>query len=675
MFQITGETRYSELAWNVIESSFFKLAGRQLGGNFVREYSAELVLLYDWLYPALSQQQRMAFLSKLNEMFAVALTNLSNPTFPVRSADSDQTIGTYFGLAFLYAVTADYNSVARDYFARPFVGGFVATARDRNTMRNTIRDYVAMAAGGEWIEGTDYNLGTTRLLLLGAEGVRTATGRNYFPEVTEWSTDAAARPAHVITPDLKQSYQWGDVEHPGDFRGRLFSWQTTTGILASLGGPRRAHSQDLLMKLASQYGDVGYFSSEPWARMFLVFDPYAKTRAFSELPLEWYAEGQGLVTYRTGWDRDASMLGVHIPPEQPYVDHQVGYFGDFQLYRRGTWAISHPFSYAGPSVSGEIANTMLHGGFSAMSEVRRVVDLELDPAGSFAYIVGTTAGQKYPRGYYQPPPSYLHEWTRSIMYFPTSDRSSETIVVFDRSHSDDPELLPRFDRYSVTDRNTIVSRGHLKEWLIHLPVRPTATGQRFSWRLDNGDRATLSALLPRHALAAIVDERLIWPGVTMHDRQRRWQVRLSPPVQQQWDTFLNVIQIRGEQLSVSAELVRSIDDRIDGALIRRQGVSDMLVLFNALPGQRLPAHPSGFGHYVDDPSTTSRARLRTAGFSIEYVSRKSTDILIADLDPSIAWEINVDERPKHSLPVARSGLAKARVEGPGRHVLFVLPAS
>ena len=210
------------------------------------------------MYPALSAGQRATLLAKLNELFSVVLTNPSNPNFPVRTADSDQTVGVYFGLAFLYVATSDHNGAVLDYFARPYVGGLDSSGRDRTTLRNAIADYVAMAEGGEWIEGSDYNLGTVRLLLLGAEGIRTATSRDHFPEVTRWASSAALQPIYTTTPDRQQSFQWGDTEHPGEFRGRLFAWQTTNGIVAGVSGPDTSpYLQHFTLGLASQYGVQG----------------------------------------------------------------------------------------------------------------------------------------------------------------------------------------------------------------------------------------------------------------------------------------------------------------------------------------------------------------------------------------------------------------------------------
>src|SRR6185295_19091521 len=114
------------------------------------------------------------------------------------------TTGSYFGIVFLYLATADENAAAVNFFNKAFVGGLDATGTDRTTLRNTIAQYVSqMAEGGEWIESSEYNLGTVRLLLMGAEGVRTATGEDHFPEVTKFLTRAALRPIYFITPDRK----------------------------------------------------------------------------------------------------------------------------------------------------------------------------------------------------------------------------------------------------------------------------------------------------------------------------------------------------------------------------------------------------------------------------------------------------------------------------------------
>ena len=102
MYQITGERRYADLAWARLSQGFLKRTKATLIGNFAREYSAEMVVMYDWLRPALSSSQRDEFLSKLNEMFSVLLAGnrYTSPAMPIRPVDSDQTVGSYFGLVF-----------------------------------------------------------------------------------------------------------------------------------------------------------------------------------------------------------------------------------------------------------------------------------------------------------------------------------------------------------------------------------------------------------------------------------------------------------------------------------------------------------------------------------------------------------------------------------------------
>lgn len=672
MFQITGDRRYVELAWAEVETSFLKLTGRNLSGNYAREYAAENVLLYDWLYPGLSSAQRSTFLAKLNEQFDMALTNASSPNAPVRTADSDQTVGVYFGLAFLYVATGDHNPKAGELLNRPYVGGLNATARDRATLRNAILDYVNMAAGGEWIEGTDYNLGTVRLLLLGAEGVRTATGRDYFPEVTRWLSSAVTRPLHVITPDLRQSYQWGDTEHPGQFHGRLAAWMTTNGILAGLGDPTNAaYVQDLITRLVARYGLSGYQSAEPLARMFLTYNPYLGGAPSSSLPRAWFAQGQGLLVVRNGWDEGASMFGAHVPAQQSYVDHQVAYVGDFQLYRRGAWAVTHPLTYGGPGISGEGVNTLLHSGFGSMLEFRDVIGAEWDAEGTFAYVAGTTGGQKYADNYYQPPPTFLHEWTRSLVYLPAEGAGVDAIVVFDRSHADHPRSLTRFERYSAADRTKIQDSAAVREWIIHMPVNPSVAGDTISWQTAV-DAVRVTMLLPRERTVATVDESQRWTEATVTANQRKWHVRVAPTNEQAWHTFLNVVQAHGGAAPADVALVTS-QEGVEGAVVRRAGRPDMVTLFNALPGAKIAALANGLGTYnAGNPSQIRQAHLRSTGFSVQWQSSSGTTrVIVADLNPAKAWQYRLNGGGSVPLRVTPSGVGTIDVPGARTHTLNV----
>ena len=174
----------------------------------------EYAWMYDWLKPALSEEQRRQYIDMMNSWCLLVLNRTPGVAWGTRVGDSDETVGHYFGLALWALVSADENPQAMAYLRDPHVGGLAATGRDRKTWRNTISQYVKTARGGVWLESSEYNLGTLRLLLIGAEAIRTATGHDYFPEVTALTNDIAAAQLHELTSDLQSAYQWGDLEHP-----------------------------------------------------------------------------------------------------------------------------------------------------------------------------------------------------------------------------------------------------------------------------------------------------------------------------------------------------------------------------------------------------------------------------------------------------------------------------
>jgi hypothetical protein len=682
MYQITGEAKYVRLAWARISQSLLHQTTKTLSGNFGREYSAELVVLYDWLYPGLSTSERQTFLANLNEMFASLLAGnqYSDPERPIRTADTDQTVGSYFGLAFLFTATADHNPAARELFSRRFVGGLDATASDRTTLRNAIREYVtALAAGGEWMESSEYNLGTVRLLLLGAEGVRTASGVDHFPEVTRFVHDAALRPLYFMTPDHRASVQWGDAQHPREFASRLFSWQTTNGILAGLahGHPGSGpYIQQHVFDLAAEYGTSGYLTSEPWARFFFLFNPYAARATYEKLPLSWYAPGQGILIARDGWTKSSTLVALHMPPKQVLVDHQVSYFGDFQIYRKGEWAITHPISYGGPSSSAEGTNTMLIGGFSSMSEFKRVTAQEQGPEGQYAYISGTTGGQAVREGYYYPPPTFLHEWTRSLVYLPSNDAHSDTLVVHDRTNAENPKDLSKFERYGRSQQTAVLGMLALKQWVIHAPVEPIQTTTGISWETIGGQQVSVDTLLPTGQRRVVYDENDLFADTVVRPSERKWQLRILPAESHRWDTFLNVVQVSDFGTRLSNVLIRSDDALTEGVLVRRTGHDDTMVMFSAAPGPVLPDSRIGAGSVFGPAlnAALSRVRLRSSAFSVRWVAGSTrTAMLLLDLNPNIVWSVQFGAAPAVALPVSRDGVGRVMVPGTGAQSIRISP--
>jgi hypothetical protein len=681
MYQITGDAKYVKLAWARLSNGFLKSTGKALIGNYAREYSQEMVVMYDWLYPGLTASQRQQFVTKLNEMFTLlAAGNQYTTTMPIRTSDTDQTVGSYFGFAFLALATGDHNPTAEHLFASSFIGGLDATGSNRNTLRNAIRQYVTeLAAGGEWMEGTDYNLGTVRLLALGAEGVKTATGVDHFPEVTAFLDDAALRQIYMMTPDRRSSVQWGDEQSPRLVASNLYSWQTTNGVLAGLtqsnskSGP---YIQQLVHDIADQYGMSGYLSSEPTGRFYLLFNPYARAASPAALPLSRFAPGQGMLIARDGWKDSSTLVAVHMPTNHGSVDHQVSYFGDFQMYRKGRWVLTHPITYAGPSLRGDGTNAMIIGSFSSMAQIKHVTAYEQGAGAAYTYIAGTTGGQKSAEGAYDPPPTFLHEWTRSIVYLPSQDQRSDTLVVYDRINAQNPKDLPKFERYrraSPDEQSAILDMPALKQWIIHAPVEPMLMSDSISWTLPDDQRVSVDTLLPQSQRRLLYDERKLWP-TRVPEAEKKWQVRIVPTTEQQWDTFLNVVQVFDSGASLANSVIRSEDKSVEGVLVKRSGHDDVVALFNAASGSQLPDPRKGAVSVFDANADTmlDRARVRPGGFTVKWTATTaSSSVLLFDLDRTRSWRVSIDGRAAVAVTVSAQGVGTIAVAGAGAHTMSV----
>ena len=174
-----------------------------------------------------------------------------------------------------------------------------------------------------------------------------------------------------------------------------------------------------------------------------------------------------------------------------------------------------------------------------MAEFKAVVAHEHAVDGSYAYISGTTGGQKAPEGSSTPPPTFLNEWTRSLVYLPSRDARSDTIVVHDRVNAQNPANLPKFNRYRARGPNeqaAISAMPATKQWMIHAPTEPRLDATGLSWSTAGGQSVVVDTLLPAGQRRVVYDERQLWPEKAVRQGERKWQVRILPPVEREWDT-------------------------------------------------------------------------------------------------------------------------------------------
>jgi hypothetical protein len=153
----------------------------------------------------------------------------------------------------------------------------------------------------------------------------------------------------------------------------------------------------------------------------------------------------------------------------------------------------------------------------------------------------------------------------------------------------------------------------------------------------------VSTLLPAQERRQVIDEDAAWPDASPYPAkgEQKWQVRVMPTVDQQWDTFLNVVQAYDSGTLLRNTLVRSTGGEAEGALIEREGHPDTLVLFSAEPEDRA---------------------LRS-GYRITWSSDAlTTELLLLDLDPRMYWTLYSGA----PLPVR----LRVTAQGVGRHILY-----
>jgi hypothetical protein len=619
MYQMTGDPQWVAQALRKLETGLFTYTSTTgLLGNTVREYGMEYAVLYDWLYPGLTDEQRTLMRQQIDVMFTFGLTNASLPvTAPIRTNDSDQVVGMYFGLAFYHIAAGDHHPRAAEMWAHPQVGGYVVTGNDRVTLRNALASFMPSAAGGEWIESGQYNLGTMKLLVMGHTGLVRARGQDDFPEVTAWLQDAKFRTTYMLTPDFADPLQWGDDDAP---RGvDAYQW---VGLSMLFNNPV---TNEVVHNFVERLGATGTGSAEPalqGARGFFTFDPYAARTARTTLPLAWWARGQGILSTRTSWAADASLLFTHFPQRDMlgYVDHTVNYHGDVQFYRKGAWALTHPIGYGGKPNGAEGVNSVLVAGMNAPIEFRGAHVYQSGPG--YAYVAGTVGGDiSSPTAYY-PPPSYFHEGSRSVVWLPGEP---DTLIVFDRIHADDPRLLTDFARYSTATRATMTASGTLKQVVLHMPVSPTIEPNRVTWPgvvVDTFDNPTFR----------IVNEST-W---TVFASERKFHVRLEQVDAPTFSTALMVIRM-GDATGTSLEHVSAGDVR--GVLVHRAGQPDVLALFNAAPGPKVAQKPRITGVEpwpAANQAMLASVRQRTTGYTVGWTaSTATTEVLLPEANGAV----------------------------------------
>lgn len=658
-YHLTGDTTSAQKAWSKIQPI---ITNDPSNANNMRQIAVQMAWSYDWLYPALSSAQQQTFITGLNRWSEWALAiNTAPYVGGFRLADTDQTLSQYLFLAMVDVGTYPENPKAGTWLKQTPtfsvhvpVGGIVATAVDRATIRNTIAQYAQLASHGEWPVSSDYNVNDLRLLLFGTTAIRTATGTDYFPEVTALIPQIALNEISRVTPDLAQMYGWGDTEwmHTLKLHDAMDFYASLSGLLK--GTVHGLYIQKFINDLIAKYGLTGYGTAEPntafWHHLVMGYDPYAiATDWRSVIPSGHYNDGNEISYYHPNWNTNGSWNAIQMQPNVN-VDHMTTSVRNIVSYRKGEYILDAPQGYS-LITDGPYGNNSICVAGLGRANNSTVIAQQFGPANlPFSYLKGYTGGSIYSSGYYNPPAIFLHEITDSVLYLSSPNGASDTVVIHDRVNADDPKQLPNFNRYQPADQTLINAAPHLKEEIFHTPVLAAISGATASWQTSGGQNAKITSLLPIGAVFTTYDEKQLW-GANIPLSEEKFQLRISPPASQQWDTFLTIFQGSDPGVVLNNTLVKSINNEAEGVLLQRGGSNDLLVMFSG--DQNIQTFSS-------------------AGYTISSwtSSTSTTDIILTDLSPTTAWQISIDGGAPSSLCVnVQGGNGIFSINGAGQHSL------
>ena len=129
VYQITGDLAHGQAGVAAVLPTV-----APLNTNHVREHYIEAVILYDWLLPAMTPEQKADYEARLHVLARYALgIDLPKYVGGFNLADSDQTVGMYLGLALTdLALGTDYltQTTQAAHVPKVPVGGLTATGSE-----------------------------------------------------------------------------------------------------------------------------------------------------------------------------------------------------------------------------------------------------------------------------------------------------------------------------------------------------------------------------------------------------------------------------------------------------------------------------------------------------------------------------------------------------------------
>lgn len=482
---------------NVIDQDSFNI-------NTSREWGWYIPLAYGHLREAMTPQEQQdceAQIKKLAE-FVLGFHRWGPVT---RLEDSDSVIGH------LVLVRLTDLVLGTDYCSLTLASaddGALWVDCTYADMRQALRNIIAQAQGGELPESSSYNLGTSQLLILGCAAI----GWDEFPEAKAWLVELGEQLRWQVTPDLKESVQWGDVENPHDLLLRV-RVPLMLEVIGLGGDP-----EGKLLQLAAALPPVpgNYFWNCMYRAMWC-FDPALLPKVPRvEHPVGLRHCANGLTIYRT----HDTLLQVFAAHPTGY-DHQMSQW-DTRLWHHGDWLSDHPIGYSPWATN---FNAALAFGLEPMSDRGRV-SARLTADG--CEIVLETRGPRYVGGWDRPP-SYIDLWRQTIQLQPGKLTITNTVEL---------RQPTRLERYEGWERAALETSPALTV-IQHAPPRSepeTALGTPpgFTWLSRGGTRLFLRSNATATSRELVVIGTNIGTYISLgEDGGQLLRLTVNPPADEQ----------------------------------------------------------------------------------------------------------------------------------------------
>lgn len=417
IFQLTGDFSYAIKGWNRLNTS---LQGA-INGNSSRDFHYHLHWA-DYLWPYIDSDAtiRSTFWSRL-----VPWVNWILTEYGTNVADSDVTIGHHAAIQDLNNWNVQGNpyyhqwdNVISDGPGTPPVslGGLDATAVDRSTLRNTIKQYYTeIGAGGYFGESISYNENTNLLQLFSYAAMQQLVS-GHFPEILTWIHEAIDTKPYLLAPGYRKVCEWGDDEEPHSFTP--YEWFNQMCVLQALctnsaSKKRITRLINDFIAIPENFSNLSVSAAGFIGRSFFYWHPYEVQEnadwEFKTTPKQRTVTGIGLNLIRC--DDQNVMVAQHAPKDLG-IQHARTIWCDYTVTVNGKHVLEHPFGYAGTgygatggSPGGYWHNGVLLAGIDRMADLGPVA--QNNDGVQFTYVASTSNRRFKPENYNRPPPAFV----------------------------------------------------------------------------------------------------------------------------------------------------------------------------------------------------------------------------------------------------------------------------